>query len=180
LSVLTSKNTLERARLDLKFATKGLNSYERHRRSLLLSGRPADDLSLGARAAISPGFKRLAVKASKASDSAGLSLSQDVPLATGGPEETKTLLRAGSATSVGAFQSVDESGAYAPARRPLELLDLVRLGETDEGAVQYMRQTTYTPVAVEVAEATSTTTGTKPEATLPFELVTSPVEEIPS
>jgi HK97 family phage major capsid protein len=43
-----------------------------------------------------------------------------------------------------------------------------------------MRQTTYTPAAVEVAEATSTTTGTKPEATLPFEAVSSPVESIAS
>jgi hypothetical protein len=82
---LTESNTLERARLDLKFATKGLNHYERQRRNLLLSGRPPDDLSLGAPAAVSPGFKRLAVKAAKASDSAGPSLSKDVPLATVGP-----------------------------------------------------------------------------------------------
>jgi HK97 family phage major capsid protein len=43
-----------------------------------------------------------------------------------------------------------------------------------------MRQTTYTPAAVEVAEASSPTTGTKPEATLPFEQVTTPVESIAS
>ena len=60
------------------------------------------------------------------------------------------------------------------------VLDLVRLGATDEAAVSYIRQTTYTSVAVEVAEASSTTTGTKPEATLPFEAVSSPVESIPS
>ena len=104
----------------------------------------------------------------------------DIDLAALDATETKTLLRAGSATSVGAFQSLDPSGEYAPPRRPLELLDLVRLGTTDEGAVPYMRQTTYSSAAVETAEATSTTTGTKPEASLPFEQVTSPVEEIPS
>ena len=60
------------------------------------------------------------------------------------------------------------------------MLDLVRLGSTTEAAVPYMRQTTYTSAAVEVAEATSTTTGTKPEAALPFERVDSPVEEITS
>lgn len=43
-----------------------------------------------------------------------------------------------------------------------------------------MRQTAYTPAAVEVAEATSTGTGTKAEATLPFEQVQSPVESIAS
>jgi hypothetical protein len=43
-----------------------------------------------------------------------------------------------------------------------------------------MRQTSYTSVAAETPEASSTTTGTKAEATLPFEAVSSPVESIPS
>jgi len=90
------------------------------------------------------------------------------------------LLRAGSATSVGAFQSLDPGREYQPVRRQLDLLDLIRLGSTDEASVRYMRQTAYTPAAVEVAEATSTTTATKPEATLPFERVDSPVESIDS
>ena len=128
----------------------------------------------------SPEFKALAARALTTSANSSLVLDDDVTLAALGGGETKTLLRAGSATSVGAFQSLDASGDYAPARRPLELLDLVRLGTTDEAAVPYMRQTTYTPAAVEVAEATSTTTGTKPEATLPFEAVSSPVESISS
>jgi hypothetical protein len=179
-NTLTQENTLELARLDLKHRTRGLDTYERHRRSMMLSRDPARDLSLGAKAATSPGFMRLAVKAAKTSDNAALALAEDVPLATVGPDETKTLLRAGSATSVGAFQSLDESRAYAPTRPPLELLDLVRLGTTDEAAVPYMRQTTDTPAAVEVAEAASTTTGTNPEALLPFEQVVSPVESIAS
>ena len=88
-------------------------------------------------------FKALAVRA--LASNGNIALSEDVPLAALGPAQTKTLLRAGSATSVGAFQSLDAGREYAPARRPLELLDLVRLGTTDEAAVPYMRQTTYTP-----------------------------------
>ncbi len=178
--VLTESQALERARLDLKLELKGLPSDERHRRSALLGKRLPSDLSLGARVATSAGFHQLAVKAAKSSDNSRLSLSKDVPLADLNGDEAKTLLRVGSATSVGAFQSLDPSREYAPTRRPLDLLDLVRLGTTDEGAVPYMRQTTYTPAAVEVAEAVSTATGTKPEGALPFEQVVSPVESIPS
>jgi HK97 family phage major capsid protein len=137
--------------------------------------------SLGDRVVDGAEFKQL-VRNLPASDTAPLVKrgTADIDLAALDGGETKTLLRAGSATSVGAFQSLDLSRTYEPTRRPLELLDLVRLGETSEGAVPYMRQTTYTSVAVETAEATSSTTGTKPEATLPFEAVSSPVEEIAS
>jgi hypothetical protein len=179
LSTLTRKQTLERARLDLKFELKGLPSDERHRRTLLLGKPAAADLSLGERAATSPGFLELAVKAAKSSDNARVSLSKDVPLAQiEDGNEVKTLLRLGSATSVGAFTNIGE-GEYSPVRRPLELLDLVRAGTTDESSVSYVRQSTYTSAAAETAEATSTTTGTAPEATLPFEAVSSPVENIP-
>ena len=103
-----------------------------------------------------------------------------MPLAAAGAAETKALLRLGSATSVGAFTNIDDqAGCYSPARRPLELLDLVRSGTTTEGTVNYVRQTTYTSAAVETAEASSITTGTKPEAALPFEAIQSPVESIP-
>ena len=179
-NTLTADNTLERARLNLKHKTRGLDTYERHRRQLLLGGDPARDLSLGAKAATSDEFLKLAAKAAKATDKAGVMLDEDVSLAQAGPAESKTLLRMGLVTSAGAFQSLDDSGEYAPVRRPLELLDLVRAAATDEGTVQYLRQSTYTSVAVEVAEAASTTTGTKPEATLPFEQIQSPVESIPS
>jgi hypothetical protein len=131
-------------------------------------------MSVGARVATSDGAKQLATSRLTIG-------SDDVSLASVSGDEFKTLLRSGSSTSVGAFQSVDNRTAdYSPAQRPLDVLDLCRLGTTTEAAIEYMRQTTYTPVAVETAEATSTTTGTKPEATLAFEKVTSPVEEIPS
>ena len=140
---LTEANTLERARLNLRYKTKGLDQWERHRRTLLLGHDPARDLTLGGKAAIGPEFLELATKAAKATDKAGLMLDEDVSLAQAGPEESKTLLRMGLATSAGAFQSLDDSGEYQPTRRPLELLDLVRAGTTDEGTVQYMWQTTY-------------------------------------
>jgi HK97 family phage major capsid protein len=148
------------------------------RYKLLGSGRPTPShkLSLGGRAATSLAFRKLAGKGL----SENVSLDEPVRLNSVGGDEFKTLLRAGSATSVGAFQSINPGLEYQPVRRPLELLDLVRLGSTSEAVVPYMRQTTYTSVAVEVSEATSTTTGTKPEATLPFEHVDSPVESIDS
>jgi hypothetical protein len=123
-------------------------------------------------------YKTFAAKA--LSSRGNVAISEDVPLASVAGAETKALLRVGSATSVGAFTNVDDqTGAYAPARRPLELLDLVRAGSTGEASVSYVRQGAYTSAAVETAEATSSTTGTKAEATLPFEAVLSPVENIP-
>ena len=144
------------------------------------SPTPVRELSLGGRVVTSHCYQDFAAKALRVKNGNGLPITEDVPLAQAGPTGTKTLLRMGLVTSAGAFQSVDDSGEYAPTRRPLELLDLVRPGTTDEGAVQYMRQTTYTPAAVEVAEAVSTATGQKPEGTLPFEQILSPVESIPS
>jgi HK97 family phage major capsid protein len=47
--------------------------------------------------------------------------------------------------------------------------------DTESDAIEYARQTAFTNTAAAVAEATSTTTGTKPEATLAFEKVTAPV-----
>jgi Phage capsid family len=182
VSTLTESQSLELARLDVLYEAGRLAEPERTRWRLLKTGnRPTTTGSLGTRAALSPGLKGLAVKALKAGkNGTAVPITGDVPLADLNGTETKTLLRQGSATSVGAFQSLDTSRQYEPTRRPLELLDLVRLGTTEEAAVPYMRQTTYTPAAVEVAEATSTTTGTKPEATLPFEAVSSPVESISS
>jgi Phage capsid family len=141
---------------------------------------PVRELSLGGRVVTGHGYQEFAAKALKVKNGSTLPITEDVSLANVGATGTKTLLRMGVTTSAGAFQSVDDSGDYAPVRRPLELLDLIRSGTTAEGAVQYMRQTTYTPAAVEVLEAASTTTGTKPEATLPFEQIQSPVESIPN
>ena len=130
---------------------------------------PVSKLSLGGRVVTSHDYREFAAKAMKAGRN-GLPITEDVSLANIGPTGTKALLRMGLATSAGAFPNVDDQGAaYSPTRRPLELLDLVRAGTTTEGSISYVRQGTYTSAAAETAEATSTTTGTKPEASLPFE-----------
>jgi hypothetical protein len=179
---LTEAATLERARLDIKKAAGQLTgTNDLLRLKALKVDPPARMPTFGGRTVTGTGYRQFAAKALTASKRGReLPITEDVPLADFGPDATKTLLRMGLVTSAGAFQSIDESGEYAPTRRPLSLLDLVRPGTTNEGSVVYMRQTTYTPVAAETAEATSVTTGTKPEATLPFEQVTSPVESIPS
>lgn len=176
MSFLTESQTVALAQLNVKEARGTISDAERWERTLLRTDQPLPShrLSLGGRAATGLAFKSLAAK--------GLSpnmLTEDVPLTSVRGAEFKTLLRQGSATSIGAFQSIGV-GEYEPVRRPLQLLDLVRLGSTEEASVQYMRQTSYTSAAVETAEATSVTTGTIPEATLPFEAVSSPVESIDS
>ena len=166
-NTLTPANTLERSRLELKHRTRGLDSYERHRRQLLLSGDPAWDLSPGAKAATSDEFLNLAAKVAKTSENASLSLDGDVPLVhLKDGNEAKALITGLSDTSAGSFIT-NKADAYAPQpKRRLRVLDLVRLGETDVDAVEFARQTTWTNTAAEVAEATSATTGTKPEATI--------------
>ena len=182
---LTEAETFALAALNVKNAAGRLTGTDEriHWKALRAGGSPVprSSLTLGGRVVTRHSYQQFAAKALNASkNGAHVAITEDVPLADLGGSETKALLRQGSATSVGAFQSLDTSREYEPTRRPLDILDLVRLGTTEEAAVPYMRQTTYTPAAVEVAEATSTTTGTKPEATLPFEAVTSPVESIPS
>jgi HK97 family phage major capsid protein len=58
------------------------------------------------------------------------------------------------------------------------VLDLARVGSTDEGSVEFARQGTYTSVAAETAEASTSSTGTKAEASLPFVKVTEPTQSI--
>lgn len=70
----------------------------------------------------------------------------------------------------GAFVTPDRKG-YVPMRfRPLRLVDLVTIGETDSDTVEYVEQTGFTNNAAETAEATATagTSGTKPESGMAF------------
>jgi hypothetical protein len=176
VTVLTESQTLERVKLQIKRDVGNASRQELFRLAELNTGvATLSSLSLGGQAATSHAFKRLAIS----SHSVKVPLTEDIELATLGANGTKTLLRQGSSTSAGAFQSIDD-GPYSPTRRALTVLDLVRMGATEDAAVEFMRQTTYTSVAVETAEATSTTTGTAVEATLPFEKVTAPVESIDS
>lgn len=177
MSTLTESQMFELAKLDIRNAAGRLtDSHERLHWKALKADTPARPSTLGGRVVTSHAYKQFAAKV--IGSNGNVPLPEDVPLASASPAATKTLLRLGSATSVGAFTNIGE-GEYSPVRRPLELLDLVRAGTTDESSVAYVRQTAYTSAAAETAEATSTTTGTKPEATLPFEAISSPVENIP-
>jgi HK97 family phage major capsid protein len=92
--------------------------------------------------------------------------------------EVKALITGVSDTSAGAFITNQRESYVAQPRRMSRIMNLITMGETSVDAIEYARQTTFTNVAVEVAEATSTTTGTKPEATIAFEKVTETVKTI--
>jgi HK97 family phage major capsid protein len=165
---------VERAQLDIKYETGKLSDLERWRRLQLKNVDPPRERSLGVRAATSWNFKSLAAKGLNETTR----LTEDVSLVQlDSGAQVKALITATSDTSAGAFIT-NESGQYTPQpQRRLRILDLVRLGETSVDAVEFARQTTFTNTAAEVAEATSTVTGTKPEATVAFEKVTAPVKD---
>ena len=104
-----------------------------------------------------------------------LPLDGDVSLSMLDGPEAKALIAAVSDTSAGAFITSMPGGYVPQPQRRLRILDLVRLFDTDVDAIEFARQTAFTNTAAAVAEATSTTTGTKPEATIAFEKVTAPV-----
>lgn len=99
-------------------------------------------------------------------------------------QEAKTLLRAGSLTSGGAFVLPDyQPGVVDILQREITFLDLVPRIRTSSDTISYMRQDTYTIAATAVAEATATTggvgsTGRKPESTLAYSRQTSTVKTI--
>lgn len=88
------------------------------------------------------------------------------------------LLTGASDTSGGAFVTNDVKGYVPQPQRELSVLDLITVGDTDSDTVEYVRQDAFTNVAAETAEATSTTTGTKPEASIAFTKVTEAVKQI--
>lgn len=93
-------------------------------------------------------------------------------------DEFKTLLTGVSDTSGGAFVQNDIKPYVPQPRRMTRILDLVTTGSTNSDTVEYVRQSAFTNVAAETAEATATTTGTKPEATIEFAKVTEAVKNI--
>lgn len=96
----------------------------------------------------------------------------------GSVAELKTLVTGVSDTSAGAFIDYERVGYVPQPRRPRRILDLITTGQTMSDQVKYARQTTFTNVAAETAEATTTATGTKPEATIAFEIVNADVKTI--
>ena len=130
--------------------------------------------SLGERAAVSADYKRLRESGALQSERASF----NAKLADMSVAEVKTLITGVSDTSGGAFITNDRKPYVPQPRRAPSILDLITIGETGVDAVEYARQTTFTNVAAETAEATTTDTGTKPEATIAFEKVTETVKTI--
>lgn len=91
----------------------------------------------------------------------------------------KDLITGGSATSAGALVVNDfQPELLQLGRRPLNIRDLITVGQTSSDMVEYVRVTGETNNAAPVAEATTTGNGLKPESAVAMESVTAPVKTI--
>jgi HK97 family phage major capsid protein len=78
-------------------------------------------------------------------------------------------------TAAGWAPQAIRTGQVIPfATRPIQLIDVLPGGNTDQAAIVYMEETTFTPAAAETAEG-----GTFPEAALAFTERNQPVRKIP-
>lgn len=111
------------------------------------------------------------------------------------PFEKKAVITGLSDTSAGAFIQNDATGIYAPmGRKPLKLRDLISVRSTNSDLIEFVQQTAQVTQAAGVAEATSAAAptvnssthavtlnaggGYKPEGTMAFVKVTTPVETV--
>lgn len=136
-----------------------------------VKGGNAHMLTAGEKAIASPGYKELVRSGALRSDSQRF----EAKLADMSVAEFKAVISSGTQ---GTFVGADHQGVVAQPQRPLRLLDLCNVGQTASDTIEFARQTSTTNYATEVAEATTTDTGTKPEATIPFEKVTVNVQTI--
>jgi HK97 family phage major capsid protein len=95
-------------------------------------------------------------------------------------DETKALITGTSDTSVGAFMTPDRIGYFPMPLRPLTVVDLITVGDTDSDLVEYVQQTSFTNAAGNIAEATDVTgaSGTKPQSDFSFDVIQTPVKQI--
>ncbi len=137
--------------------------------------------TLGERIVGSAEFKQLK-RNLRGSDNTGLTFAsdKDVHIASLRANEVKTLIRSSGTTSAGPFLTPESGDPAAVPARPLRVLDLVRSGEMSSDSVTFARQDTYSPVSVSTPEATSTTTGTKPESALSFAIVSAQAQTFAS
>lgn len=116
-----------------------------------------------------------------------------VPLGKGlEREELKALITGVSDTSAGAFVQADRVGYYSLPLRPLTVLDLITVGDTDSDLVEFVRMVSMTNNAAETAEAqsiapigdgtggtvTAAVGGLKPESAMTFEVVQEAISTI--
>lgn len=93
----------------------------------------------------------------------------------------KTLVTGAGSTQAGPLVVNDYLGLQVGAsvfQRPLMLRDLVTQGTTTSDTVEYVRVTGVTNNAAPVAEATTTSNGTKPESGIATTTITTPVHTI--
>lgn len=88
-------------------------------------------------------------------------------------EELKTLITS-DPTSAGSLIAPDRQGIYPMLNRPLTLLELITVGQTDSNLVQYVKQTLRT----NNAGAQATEGGAKPESAYAFTLVDEGVKTL--
>jgi HK97 family phage major capsid protein len=119
----------------------------------------------------SDAYKKLKDSGALNTDSATIG---HVPLFKASEAELKALLVGTSSP----FITPDREPYVPQPKRPMKILDLITIGSTGVDSLEYARQKTWTNAAVEVAEATALSTGTKPEATIEFEKVTASVKTI--
>ena len=107
-------------------------------------------------------------------------------------DEFHALITGASDTSGGAFVVAQNRGFVGAPDRPLRILDLITVGTTDSDAIEYVKETSFTNNAAEVAEATGDGTvgdgtggtvtsvagGVKPQSELVYEKVNEPVVNI--
>lgn len=92
----------------------------------------------------------------------------------------KGLITGASGTSAGAMVSPDVTGIMDDNgnREALTVLDLITVSATDSDTVEFVRENAFTNAGAEVAEATSTADGAKPESALTFTNVQLSVQNI--
>lgn len=95
--------------------------------------------------------------------------------------EVKTLITGASATSAGALVAADRKPILDTFyQRPLTVVDLITMGQTNSDTVEYARLTSVSNNAAPVAEATATGdgSGAKPESAMVWALVSESVKTI--
>lgn len=105
-------------------------------------------------------------------------------------DELKAALITGTDTgSAGAFVTPQRVGYFPMPLRPLTILDLITIGQTDSDLIEFVRMLSLTNSAAETAEAISAATidgttvtavqgGRKPESGMTFEIVQEAVSTI--
>jgi HK97 family phage major capsid protein len=97
-------------------------------------------------------------------------------------DEFKALITGADPTSAGAFMQPDRIGYFALPLRPLTVLDLITVGQTDSDLVEYVMQTGFTNRAGVVAEAVDvdpdSDVGRKPQSAMDFDIVQTPVTQL--